>query len=215
MSKLLRVSILATALLSFVPACAANAMNGTWALDAEASDDVDEAGHEFNRRMNELERERQSRRQKFDRDRRPRSGNKYDAQRIAAEEFIEEDYRSRDWDIPKDVRELVEAPLIKFYVGGKVAIKYGDAARRLLTINPAGRAFSVSGTKVTTDAVGRTLTWLEDEAVMVETSLHSGDKLVERYEVIDGGERLLLTIRFQLASRGPFLEFQRFYDRAD
>lgn len=197
--------------LLMTPACLANALNGTWTLDEAASDDVDEAGRAFNKELNELERERTK--QKFDRDQRTRAGNKYDEQRLATEALIREDHRSRNWDIPEDVRTLVETPSLKLYQGRKVAILYGEAAKRLLTINPAGRAFSVSGTQITRDEFGRALTYVDGEAVVVETDLTSGDRLVERFETADGGSRLVYTVRFQLAARGPWLEFQRLFDR--
>jgi hypothetical protein len=202
-----------TALPGVACAAAPEAFNGTWLLDAERSQEFEEAGREFNKRLNEEERSK--RKQEFER---PQTAsnptrNRFQAQADAAIEMIKEDHRSNAWSVPDNAEPLIGAASIKLYVARKIAVLYDGGIRRLLTINPGGRAFSLRGSEITDDEIGRSLTYFEDEALIIETEFGVGGRLVERYSVAGDGARLVATLRVQEAARGPWLEFVREYVR--
>jgi hypothetical protein len=189
----------------------AGAVNGTWRLDAAASENLEDVADALNDRLNEKERDKP---QEFER-RSSSGGNRYQAQVDAVERMIKEDNRSRAWGGPPEVREMLNAQTLKIYQQKKVVILYDGQRKRLLRINPAGRAFSYSGTETTDDELGRSLTYLDDEALVVETQVYDGGNLVERFEVVDGGARLRMTARQRERSAGPWLELTREFTRED
>ncbi|MEQ8231756.1 MAG: hypothetical protein RLW61_15675 [Gammaproteobacteria bacterium] len=195
------------------PLAAEEALNGTWALDEQASTALEDAAKAFNDELNEQR--RNSRRQTFDRDSGGRSRSRFDGQVRATSEMIAEDMRSLEWGEAPLQRDILTAATLKLYVARKVAVLYDGALKRLLTINPAGRAYSVSGTEVTNDEVGRSLTYLENGQLVIETSVHGGGRMVERYRVEDGGQRLMMKAELQERRDGPWLEFEREFARAD
>ncbi|MEQ8664041.1 MAG: hypothetical protein RLW62_24755 [Gammaproteobacteria bacterium] len=194
--------------------CSANeALNGTWTLDAAASATLEEAGAAYSEELNE--RRRRNQRQTFDRDAGRTPRNRFDGQVQATTEMIEEDMRSHVWGDTPAQHDILGAATLKLYVARKVAVLYDGTLKRLLTINPAGRAYSVSGTEVTNDTVGRSLTYLEDAQLVIETSVHGGGRMTERYRVEDDGRRLVMQAELQESRSGPRLEFERVFTRAD
>lgn len=189
--------------------------NGNWSLDSARSQDFESAGHEFNKTLNEEM--RRKRKQEFSRTSSAdsRSRNKFQAAADATAEMIREDNRSNAWVVPSNAEALVGAQTLKLYVARKVAVLYDGATRRLLTINPGGRSFSLRGSEITSDEIGRALTYFEAGALVVESEFSGGGKLVERYVVDPAEGRLVATLRVQEVPRGPWLEFVREYVRAD
>jgi len=188
-------------------------LNGTWQLDEDRSQDLAAAGRAFNDERNEQERSR--RKQEFDRtSSNNRTRNKFQAAADASEALIREDHRSNVWRVPDDATPIVEAESIRLYVSRKIAVLYDSALKRLLTINPGGRAYSVKGTEITEDALGRTLTYFDDDALVIETDFSVGGRVVERYALAEDGARCVLSLRVQEDARGPWLEFSREYTRA-
>ena len=186
-------------------------LNGTWQLDAKASDELDEVADKLNAELNERDRARR----RDEKDRKSYSGsNRYQRQMDAVNEMIREDNRSRQWGGPPEVRAMIEAERIKLYVANRVVVLYDDARRRLLTVNPTGRAFSVSGAEFTADEIGRSLTFFEDGDLVIETELAVGGKLVERFafDAQTGGMRV--TIRQRELRTGPWLELTRVFQPA-
>ncbi len=209
----LRLTLCVLALLLMAGAAAATpVLNGTWQLDEEASDDVAEAGRAYAAALNEARRAAKGK--QFD-DNKPTSNNRFQAQADAALEMIREDARSDDWYADPDVVAIADARSIKIYVSRRIAILYDGEHRRLLTINPSGRAFSVRGTEITDDDFGRSLSYIEDQAMVIETTLHVGGKLVERYELDGGEDRLRMTIGYRQRASSPELQLERFYRRAE
>jgi hypothetical protein len=206
--------VLATCLVVALDADASpEQLNGTWSLDAEGSQDFETAGREMNERLNEEARSKSK--QKFGRDEQSDpSGNRFQAQASAAHRMIREDRRSYDWEVPEEAEPIVEAESIKIYLARKLAILYGDELRRLLAINPGGRVYSVRGTEYSDDEIGRSLTWIDGDALVIETGLVVGGKLVERYELDAASERLVVTVRLQQQPGAPWLEFVRRFARA-
>ena len=132
----------------------------------------------------------------------------------AASKMIADDQREPDWSTVDQVLEMIEAPSIKLYSSRKIAILYGEERKRLLSVNPNGRSFSVSGTTVTQDDIGTSLTYAEDDALIIETDTQWRDRLVERFVLSDTSEQLLITIKLQQVGSGPWLEYVRVFDRA-
>lgn len=188
------------------------ALNGGWALDEGNSENFEQAGKAFNEAMNE--RKRRNTEQEFNRDSHLGGGNKFQNAANATEQFIAEDSRSQVWAVADELQPMIEAEKLKVYVSGKVILLYGTDRKRLLAINPSGRAYSVRGTEFTDDDIGRSLTYLDGDALVVETDLRSGSKLVERFALGESPDTLVETLRIQQDGRGPWLEFKRQFTRA-
>jgi len=188
------------------------ALNGTWVIDEELSTTLEAAGAAFNDELNEAR--RRNKRQTFDRSNsNSRARGRFDQQVAATSEMIAEDMRSINWGDTAMQQDMLNAPTIKLYVARKVALLYGGTLKRLLTINPAGRAYSLSGTEVTNDAVGRSLTYLEDGQLVIETSVHGGGRMVERFRYDAARERLVMKAELQERRDGPWLEFERVFEQ--
>ena len=188
------------------------ALNGTWVIDEELSTTLEAAGAAFNDELNEAR--RRNKRQTFDRSNsNSRARGRFDQQVAATSEMIAEDMRSINWGDTAMQQDMLNAPTIKLYVARKVALLYGGTLKRLLTINPAGRAYSLSGTEVTNDAVGRSLTYLEDGQLVIETSVHGGGRMVERFRYDAARERMVMKAELQERRDGPWLEFERVFEQ--
>lgn len=190
----------------------AGAVDGTWRLDAAASQNLEDAAEAFNEALNEKERDRP---QEFEHSSSKRGGGRFQAQADATARMIAEDNRSRRWGGPPEVREMLHAEVLRLYQQRKVVVLYDATRKRLLRINPAGRAFSVSGTETTEDDIGRSLSWLDGDALVVETDVYDGSQLVEHFAVDDSGERLIVSIRQRERRGGPWLEFERQFTRVE
>lgn len=206
------LSVLMLLLVCAVARAEPAALNGLWQLDADNSENIEDAGTTLNEKLKEEYRRKGS--QKFKRDTYQGGGNKYANAARATEEFIREDGPTYTWALADDCTAIVAGERLKLYVSDKVIVLYGTALRRLLTINPAGRAYSVRGTEFTDDAVGRSLTYTEGDTLIIETELRSGSKLVERFAQGASPDVLVQSLRVQQDSRGPWLEFKRQFTRA-
>lgn len=204
--------LLLVALVTMTSSRASEALNGTWMLDEERSTTLEAAGAAFNDELNEAR--RRNKRQTFDRSNsNSRVRGRFDQQVAATSEMIAEDMRSIKWGDTAMQQDILNASTIKLYVARKVAVLYGSSLKRLLTINPAGRAYSVSGTEVTNDAVGRSLTYLEDGQLVIETSVHGGGRMVERFRYDAAQDRLVVKAELQERRDGPWLEFERVFEQ--
>ena len=77
---------------------------------------------------------------------------------------------------------MVSAKALKLYVSDRIVISYDGKLKRLIIPNPAGRVISASGKGIYEDAIGETLAYLDDGALMVETRTHAAERVVERFE---------------------------------
>ena len=68
---------------------------------------------------------------------------------------------------------------------------------------------------MTSDEIGRSLTYVEDGALVIETDVYNGDKLAERFALGADPDTLEVTIRLKDGNRRPWLEYQRVFRRAD
>jgi hypothetical protein len=204
-----RIAIAAIAFVLIVGHASAQSsgLNGSWILDPSASDRLEDVADEMNKKLNAARRKKEG--QEFDRGKSTKRANRFQKQADATEELIREDSRSVDWGGPDEMRRILEAQTIKLYRGPKVVIMYDGQQKRLLTINAAGRAYSVKGTEITSDAFGRSLTYLEHDAIVIETSVYGAGKLTERYFLDQSKTRLLQALRVQEHRGGPVLELTR------
>ena len=191
--------------------------NGTWTLNEEASQTFKEAGKARNKEV--LKDRRLQHKTEFDQRPGTSSGRSKPggiAGHVqASTEMMREDERPPVWEATDEVAQMLEAESIKLYYARKIAILYGAERKRLLTVNSAGRSFSVKGSSITKDDIGTSLTYLEDETIVIETDTRWRDKLIERFELNDTSEHLLVTIKMQQIGQGPWLEYVRVFDRAN
>ena len=191
--------------------------NGTWTLNEEASQTFKEAGKVRNKEL--LAERRIEHKKEFDRSPGTPSGRGQTggiaSHAEASMRMMREDERPPVWEATDEVAQMLEAESIKLYYARKIAILYGAERKRLLTVNPAGRSFSVKGSSITKDEIGTSLTYLEDETIVIETNTRWRDKLIERFELNDTSDHLLVTIRMQQIGQGPWLEYVRVFNRAN
>ena len=189
-------------------------VNGTWVLNEEESTTFKEAGKALNKKIKN--RNIKKHKQEFDRSSGTstnKAGGMFE-KAAAASKMIAEDQRQPDWSTVDEILEMIAAESIKLYSSRKVAILYGEGRKRLLAVNPSGRSFSVSGTTVTQDDIGISLTYVENGVLVIETDTRWRDKLIEQFVLDDTFEQLLVTIKLQQVGTGPWLEFVRVFDRA-
>ncbi len=188
-------------------------LNGTWQLVKDESQDFEDAADEVNDEINRKRREEES---GFNRQRSgTNSGraNRFQGQMDATQQMINEDGRSIDWGSPVEIRQLMVARSLRLYQARKVVLIYDGERKRTLAINPAGRAFSISGTEINQDDIGRTLAYFEDDALVVETEIHTGGRLTERFAYQDEPERLRVLVTREIRKGGDRLEFVRVFER--
>ncbi len=187
-------------------------LNDTWHLVKDESDDFEDSARVLNDKLNTERRENAA--DKFGRQAKPTGSNRFQNQLDATEEMIREDMRAVDWSGSDDQRRILEAKTIKLYQGRKVVILYDGVQKRLLSVNPAGRAYSVSGTELTTDSLGRSLTFFDDGALVIETTVQNGGKLIETYRLAATEARMSQQLSVQERPGGPILEMTRLFERA-
>ncbi len=200
-------------LLPLASIAAVDGLNGTWQLDEDASDSLEKASRKLSIKLNAEWRER--RENKFTRDQnKPQSKNRFQNQLDATESMINEDSRSIDWGGSDGSRLILESQTIKLYQGRKVVVLYDGKWKRVLTINPAGRAYSVSGTEITTDDLGRVLTFFDkNDSLVIETDAYAAGKLIEIYRLDGSSDRIIQELSVQERKAGPELTMKRYFNR--
>ena len=214
--RLIPVLIVFAVVLCHIPTAVAESgrINGSWMLDEESSENIADAGSKTNKEIAIVRREKNI--QKFSRDEQQKlHGSRFSRQARSVEKMIRDDTRSEIWDPPDLVRIMLEAESIKLYSARKLAVLYGTEVRRLLRMNETGRSHTVSGKELTADSIGRSLAYLDDEAIMVETDMIAGGRVIERFELEEATDRLAVTVRLQQRARGPWMEFVRYFERSE
>lgn len=110
------------------------------------------------------------------------------------------------------VRRMVSAKSLKLYVSDRIVVAYDGKLKRLITPNPNGRVHSASGKGTSRDAIGDTLAYIENDAIVIETRTKSAERLTERFE-LTGEDRLKVTTSLKNPDWRREIEFVRFYDR--
>lgn len=116
-------------------------LNGSWTLDAERSETYKAAADKVNSQI--LEYRKRQRAKQFGDSNRKRSSNKYDNQRMAAEDLMREDRGEINWALTDELSALMEASALKIYQARMCAILYDKRLKRLFPINPDGNSYSV------------------------------------------------------------------------
>ncbi|MEM7541340.1 MAG: hypothetical protein AAF384_07095 [Pseudomonadota bacterium] len=181
---------------------ASDTVNGSWRVNETLSDDYDEVAKELSDKLHKEYRQKQQ--QKF-----INQENLDHAERTRRR--IREERREFSWTIPEHIEQMLHAQTLRIHNARKVVLLYDSGRKRLLTVNPAGRAYSVRGTEISKDDVGTSLTYFDEEALIVETDVRYGGKMVERFERAEEG-RLRVVVRVQEPAGGPWLEYVRFFD---
>ena len=194
---------------------AVEALSGDWALDEELSDEFNAASKALNKAIKKARRKAESENQKFDTGSKPRERNRYDSQVRATEAQIKDSTAEKYWGGPAAQNLIFQTHTIKFYVGRKVVILYDNSQKRLLTINPSGRAYSYSGTEVTNDYVGRSLTYFDGDVLVVETTGTTGMEFIEKYRVAEETGQLVQSLEIEDDRHDHTLTMTRYFDRKE
>ncbi len=194
---------------------AGEALSGNWVLDDELSDEFNAVSKALNKAIKKARRKAESENQKFDTGSKPRERNRYDSQVRATEAQIKDSTAEKYWGGPEAQNLIFQTDAIKFYVGRKVVVLYGASQKRLLTINPSGRAYSYSGTEVTNDYVGRSLTYFDEDVLVIETTGTTGMEFIEKYRVAEETGQLIQSLEIEDDRHDHTLSMTRYFDRKD
>jgi hypothetical protein len=194
---------------------AVEALSGNWVLDDELSDEFNAVSKALNKAIKKARRKAESENQKFDTGSKPRERNRYDSQVRATEAQIKDATIEKYWGGPAAQNLIFQTDAIKFYVGRKVAVLYGNDQKRLLKINPSGRAYSYSGTEVTDDYLGRSLTYFDGGVLVIETTGRTGMEFVEKYRVAEETGQLIQALEIEDDRHAHTLTMTRYFDRKE
>ncbi len=194
---------------------AVEALSGNWVLDDELSDEFNAVSKALNKAIKKARRKAESENQKFDTGSKPRERNRYDSQVRATEAQIKDATIEKYWGGPAAQNLIFQTDAIKFYVGRKVAVLYGNDQKRLLKINPSGRAYSYSGTEVTDDYLGRSLTYFDGGVLVIETTGRTGMEFVEKYRVAEETGQLIQALEIEDDRHTHTLTMTRYFDRKE
>ncbi len=112
------------------------------------------------------------------------------------------------------VQQMVGAKSLKFYVSEQIVVAYDGKIRRRLSPNPNGRVHSATGKGTSKDSIGQSMTYLDEDAVVIETRTNAAERLSERFELTKK-DQLKLTTELYNPDWKHSVEFVRFYDRAE
>ena len=194
---------------------AAEALSGNWLLDEKSSDEFDAVSKALNKQLKKARRKAESENQKFDNGPKPRERNRYDSQVRATEAQIKDSTIEKYWGGPEAQNLVFQTDAIKLYIGRKVVVLYGNGQKRLLKINPSGRAYSYSGNEVTDDYLGRSLTYFDEGVLVIETTGTTGMEFVEKYRVAEETGQLIQSLEIEDDRHAHTLTMTRYFDREE
>tara|TARA_A100001037_G_C15115521_1_gene621182 strand:+ start:266 stop:967 length:702 start_codon:yes stop_codon:yes gene_type:complete len=190
-----------------------NSLSGTWLIDKGAGDDVQEIveDHLYKRK-------------------REYAGPKGSQPEPARDRSYGEISQSHYWETlnegnlrkeSKNLRRLGTAyPLltaqnvtIEVTEQQLVDITYDKLLQRQVRPNPKGRIFSASGSELTNDTIGHTLTYWNDETLVLETDPPHSGKFIEKLKTIEGSEQLKYTISVRSIELKKPIEVVRIFKR--
>ena len=190
-------------------------LSGHWQLLGKVSDDFKKSSKKLNAQIMKDRRLAASENQTFDR-KKPKERNKYQAQRRATERQINDNSVNKYWGGPDEQMQILQAKEVKIHIGRKIIVLYDSSLKRLLTINPQGRAYSYSGTEVTRDMVGDSLTYAADKNLIIETSGVTGIEFSERYYLDPETQNLVQELHVEDDRSSVYsLNMVRYFTRAD
>jgi hypothetical protein len=190
-------------------------LSGHWQLVGKISDDFEKSSKQLNSQILKDRRLAESENQQFDR-KKPKERNKYQAQRDATERQIKKESINKYWGGPDEQMQIMQAKEVKIHVGRKVIMLYDSMLKRLLTVNPQGRVYSYSGTEVTRDLVGGSLTYAADKKLIVETTGSTGVEFSEHYYLDPENQYLVQELNVEDDRSSVYsLKMIRYFVRAD
>ncbi len=182
-----------------------DAITGTWALNEDASDSLE-------KQMNDLKQEhRLFESEHGDKEEDSGKPSPFDNNNLKNKKWADR----RSGPVPKPsiaVNRMVTAELIKLYISERIVVAYDGKLRRLINPNPLGRVHSAKGLGISKDAIGETLAYMDEDAVVIETRTKSTERLAERFEVTPV-DQLKVTTRLFNPDWRREVEFVRVYDR--
>lgn len=202
-------TLVASFLIAVAPSASADPdiISGTWTLNEDRSDSLEA-------QMNDLKQEyRTWESDHGDGNKDPEKPSPFDANNL----------KNKKWDTRRGgsvakpsvaVNQMVTAELLKLYVSERIIVAYDRKLKRLISPNPNGRVHSAKGHGISKDAIGETLAYLDEDAVVIETRTKSAERLAERFEVT-GADQLQLTTRLYNPDWRREIEFVRMYDRSN
>jgi hypothetical protein len=190
-------------------------LSGHWQLLGKVSDNFKKSSKKLNAQIMKDRRLKESENQKFDR-KKPKERNKYQAQRAATERQINDNSVNKYWGGPDEQMKIMKAKEVKIHIGRKIIVLYDSSLKRLLRINPQGRAFSHSGTEVTRDVVGDSLTYAADKKLIIETTGITGVEFSEHYYLDPETQNLVQELHVEDDRSSVYsLNMVRYFTRAD
>ncbi len=182
-----------------------DALSGTWIINENESNSL-------KRQMNALKQEYRDWKDGQDKD---------DDDPEKPSPFDSNDLRKKGYDSRRGgtvakpsvaVNRIVTAEKIRLYISERIIVAYDGKLKRLISPNPLGRVHSAKGRGISKDAIGETLAYLEDDAVVIETRTKITERLTERFEMSSTGQ-LKVMIRLYNPDWRREIEFVRMYDR--
>ena len=186
------------------------AIEGSWVIDEELSDDTKKA---FSGKL---------RKRGFPTPRPPvrKGGEKgrYDETQNAYWDTVRE---GKDRSSLKNLRRLGAVyPLVKAgrfdisRLDDGYEILYDGELPRSIKPNPAGRVFSASGEELVADTLGHTLAYWESGTLILETDPPNGGKVIEKITVKSNPRQLLYQIKLEMRILKEPVEIKRVFEPA-
>ena len=137
--------------------------------------------------------------------------------------FDSNNIKNKNWDSRRSgavsqpsrvVSQMVTAESLKLYISERFIVAYDGKLKRMITPNPNGRVHSAKGLGISKDAVGETLAYVDENAVVIETRTASAERLAERFELTSVDQLKVTTSLYNPDWRRE-VEFVRVYDRGN
>ena len=135
--------------------------------------------------------------------------------------FESNNIKNKNWDSRRGgavskpsnvVNQIVTAESLKLYISERFVVAYDGKLKRLINPNPNGRVHSAKGHGISKDAIGETLAYVDEDAIVIETRTKSAERLAERFEVTPVDQLKVITRLYNPDWRRE-VEFVRMYDR--
>jgi hypothetical protein len=207
-----RFLILAFTLVVFCPAqqaAAAPAIVGAWTLDEKASADPEKIFKNKHGRHSEEVPILQSGGER---------STPYDLKQLAYWDSV------RDGKEPRPLKKLrhlgIAYPMVKAErldisdEDGGYRVTYDNDLPRSLRPNPNGKVFSAKGDELVQDTFGYTLTYWENDSLVVEADAPEGGKVTEKFTVRENPHQLEYVVRVQLRMQHKPVEIRRVFNPA-
>jgi hypothetical protein len=98
--------------------------------------------------------------------------------------------------------------------GDGYRLTYDNELPRSVRPNPNGKVFSAKGDELVRDTFGYTLTYWENDSLVVETDAPEGGKVIEKFTVRENPHQLEYVVRVQLRMLLEPLEVTRLFNPA-